>query len=70
MGQNTLKKFGINEEGYTFHSFRRSGATTLADSDLDITNLKRVGRWKSTSVAESYIYNCSSLAKNQQSYRI
>lgn len=40
---------------YTGHSFRRSSATILADSGAGIINVKRLGGWKSTTVAESYI---------------
>lgn len=44
-----------NPSEYTGHCFRRLSATLLADMGADITNLKRHGGWKSTSVAESYI---------------
>lgn len=44
-----------NPNLYTGHCFRRSSATLLADSGADITNLKRHGGWKSSSVAEGYI---------------
>lgn len=44
-----------NPEEYTGHSFRRSSATILADSGEGISNVKRLGGWKSTAVAESYI---------------
>lgn len=44
-----------NPEMYTGHCFRRSSATMLAESGSNITNIKRHGGWKSTSVAESYI---------------
>lgn len=44
-----------NPERYTGHSFRRSSATFLADTGEEITNIKRLGGWKSTSVAEGYI---------------
>ena len=40
---------------YTGHSFRRSSATFLADSGEEITNIKRLGGWKSTTVAEGYV---------------
>lgn len=40
---------------YTGHCFRRTSATFLADSGADITNLKRHGGWKSSTVAEGYI---------------
>src|SRR5438067_907487 len=40
---------------YTGHCFRRTSATWLADSDADLTSLKRHGGWKSSAVAESYI---------------
>lgn len=44
-----------NPERYTGHSFRRSSATFLADSGEEITNIKRLGGWKSTLVAEGYL---------------
>lgn len=37
---------------YTSHCFRRTSATLLMDAGGDITNLKRHGGWKSTTVAE------------------
>lgn len=40
---------------YTGHSFRRTSATLLADAGAHITTLKRLGGWRSTNVAESYI---------------
>lgn len=46
-----------NPERYTGHSFRRSSATFLADSGEGITNIKRLGGWKSTTVAEGYLEN-------------
>jgi len=42
-------------EMYTGHCFRRSSATMLPNSGSNITNIKRHGGWKSTSVAEWYI---------------
>lgn len=42
---------------YTGHCFRRSSATLLADSGADITEIKRHGSWKSSTVAENYIEN-------------
>lgn len=44
-----------NSEMYTGHCFRRSGATMLANSGADLITVKRLGGWKSSSVAESYI---------------
>lgn len=44
-----------NPETYTGHCYRRSSATMLADAGVDITNLKRLGGWQSTKVAESYV---------------
>ena len=44
---------GLSEpETYTGHSYRRSGATMMANSGATITDLKRMGDWGSTSVAE------------------
>ncbi|KAJ3646451.1 hypothetical protein Zmor_024039 [Zophobas morio] len=44
-----------NPKEYTGHCFRRSSASLAADSDVDLISLKRLGGWKSSSVAESYI---------------
>jgi hypothetical protein len=40
---------------YTGHSLRRSSASILSDSGADFAAIKRLGGWKSTSVAEAYI---------------
>ena len=40
---------------YTGHCMRRTSATLLADSDADLTTIKRLGGWKSGIVAEGYI---------------
>lgn len=53
-----------NPEHYTGHSFRRSSATMLADSGAGITNVKRLGGWKSTTVAESYIDDSTNQKKD------
>lgn len=53
-----------NPECYTGHSFRRSSATFLADAGEEITNVKRLGGWKSTTVAESYLQESESHKKN------
>ncbi|KAJ8982422.1 hypothetical protein NQ317_007770 [Molorchus minor] len=44
-----------NPELYTGHSFRCSSATLLANSDEGLTDIKRLGGRKSTTVAEGYI---------------
>ncbi|KAJ8981032.1 hypothetical protein NQ317_007854 [Molorchus minor] len=44
-----------NPELYTGHSFRPSSATLLANSGEGLTDIKRLGGWKSTTVAEGYI---------------
>jgi integrase len=49
---------------YTGHSFRRSSATFLADSGEEITNIKRLGGWKSTTVAEGYVEDSEIKKKN------
>lgn len=40
---------------YSGHCFRRSAATIIADSGASMLQIKRLGRWQSSSVAESYI---------------
>lgn len=42
---------------YTGHCFRRSSASILADTGVDISVLKRHGGWKSSTVAEGYVEN-------------
>lgn len=42
-------------EKYTGHSFRRSGATNAAENGAMQEDLKRLGRWRSNSVAEGYV---------------
>lgn len=42
-------------KNFTGHCFRRSSATLLANSGCDILELKRLGGWKSATVAEGYI---------------
>ncbi|XP_074103468.1 uncharacterized protein LOC141530326 [Cotesia typhae] len=45
-----------NPESYTGHSFRRTSATLLADSGVDLLlTIKRHGGWKSSPTAEGYI---------------
>lgn len=44
-----------NPETYTGHSFRRTSATLLANTGVDVLQLKRHGGWKSSTVAESYV---------------
>lgn len=44
-----------NSEMYTGHCFRRSSATMFANSGADLVKVKRLGGWKSSSIAESYI---------------
>jgi integrase len=69
-GKNTLAKIPFeiatflgleNPKTYTGHCFRRSSATSLADSGISKTNLKRTGRWKSDAVAEGYLVNSKKL---------
>lgn len=44
-----------NPETYTGHCFRRTSATLLVEAGGNITQLKRHGGWKSSTVAEGYI---------------
>ncbi len=63
VGKNTLAKYckSVAEflhhdvKLYTGHCWRRSGATALANAGETITNLKRIGRWRSDQVCEGYI---------------
>ena len=48
--KNTLKRAGIDEEGFTSHGARRGLATEAFKKQVDIILLKRHGRWKSDAV--------------------
>jgi hypothetical protein len=53
--QQMLKAAGVpNAEQYTGHSFRRGGATALANSHTSMHVLKKAGRWTSNA-AQLYI---------------
>ncbi|KHJ96805.1 site-specific recombinase, phage integrase family [Oesophagostomum dentatum] len=50
-----LKNAGLSHKGLTSHSFRGGAATTALRRGVSQEDIKRVGRWKSTSVMLSYI---------------
>lgn len=61
-----------NANLYTGHCFRRTSATLLADTGVDMSVLKRHGGWRSSAVAEGYVENsvenkakiCNSIVEN------
>lgn len=64
VGKNTIGSFPFkiasylkkeNPKSFTGHSFRRTSATLLANKGVDVLALKKHGRWKLSSVAESYV---------------
>ena len=55
---------GLKSHTLFTHSFRRSGATTLANGGASIIQLKRTGRWSSTALVEGYIENCNPEKEN------
>lgn len=44
-----------NVTTFTGHCFRRTAATLLANNGGDVLQLKRLGGWKSSGIAESYV---------------
>ncbi|KAJ8977830.1 hypothetical protein NQ317_011914, partial [Molorchus minor] len=50
-----LKLENVNR--FTGHCFRRTSATLLANTGGDILQLKKLGGWKSNTVAEGYVEN-------------
>eukprot|EP00957_Ditylum_brightwellii_P101289 7718492-Ditylum_brightwellii.AAC.1 len=56
---------GLRLHSLTTHFTRRSGATSLADTGISITSLKRAGHWKSTKVAEEYLENSAAQKTNR-----
>ena len=64
IGVNTISKYPEHvakflglDGNFTGHCFRRSSATIIADNGANHLQLKRLGRWKSNSVAEGYLDN-------------
>ena len=45
-----IASMGLNLSHYTFHSFRRSGASLAFDSSVALENIKQHGNWKSEAV--------------------
>lgn len=58
-----------NAEAYTGHSYRRTSATLLANTGVDVLALKRHGGWKSETIAEGYVADSLS-NKNEVANRI
>lgn len=66
IGENTLAAFpkrvakylGLpNVEDFISHSWRRSSATIAVEQGFDVVQLKLLGGWKSSTVAEGYVDN-------------
>lgn len=53
-----------NPKAFTSHAFRRSAATWVADTGVDLINLKRFGGWKSDSVAQGYVAESLSVKRD------
>ena len=45
-----LDRLGLADAGFTFHSFRRSGATFVFNNDVALQNIQRHGTWTSDCV--------------------
>ena len=45
-----LDRLGLSDAGFTFHSFRRSGATFAFNNDVALQNIQRHGTWTSDCV--------------------
>jgi integrase len=62
--KDLAKKIGrIDFNKFSSHTFRRSGATQLANNDISGSLLKKAGRWSSESIANSYVDNSDSTKK-------
>ena len=53
--QKVITMIGLEPSHYTFHTFRRSGATLAYNSNVNISNIKRHGTWTSDTVHEYII---------------
>ena len=54
----------LNVEKYTGHAFRRTASTWMADSGVDVINLKRFGGWKSDATAQSYVAESKAIKRS------
>ena len=45
--KSSAAHFGLSEEWFNTHSIRMSGPTIARAADLSVTNIMRMGRWKS-----------------------
>ena len=52
--KQVLESIGLDPSIYTFHTFRRSGATLAHNLDIDMDHIKRHGTWRSDAV-KTYI---------------
>jgi hypothetical protein len=63
--QQLAKAIGLtNWKTYTSHSIRRSGATYLANHNLNPLLLRKAGRWSTEKTCSIYIDNCMATKKN------
>jgi hypothetical protein len=52
---------------YTSHSWRRTSATVGAEGGMTLQQLKKLGGWQSTKVAEEYIENSNKMKNSNAS---
>ena len=45
-----VTSLGLNPKHFTFHSFRRSGASLAFDGNVALENIKQHGNWRSEAV--------------------
>ena len=45
-----VTSIGLDPKIYTFHSFRRSGASLAFNHDVDLNKIKQHGNWKSDAI--------------------
>ena len=58
IGKDIAKRLNLpNPDSYTGHCFRRTSATLAADAGADVEQIKRLGKWSSSSVASRYVAN-------------
>lgn len=61
---NFLGYTGDEAKKYTSHTYRRSGATIMAEQGASLEQLKVAGNWSSTASAEGYIQNSDRFKRN------
>ena len=64
-----LKKLNLHNCGFTFHSFRRAGATWAFNNNVSLQNIKQHGTWSSECVWSYIIQDCNTSSEVANTFK-